>query len=63
MQDHIEDLTEQVFLTEDEGIVALLGGMIARKDQNAMLRSSKVPQLFILGRKTVTSRPKRPRKW
>ena len=33
------------------GIVALLGGMIARKDQNAMLRSSKVPQLFILGRK------------
>ena len=51
MQDHIEDLTEQVFLTEDEGIVALLGGMIARKDQNAMLRSSKVPQLFILGRK------------
>ena len=34
MQDHIEDLTEQVFLTEDEGIVALLGGMIARKDQN-----------------------------
>ena len=25
--------------------------MIARKDQNAMLRSSKVPQLFILGRK------------
>ena len=51
MQDHIEDLTEQVFLTEDEGIVALLGGMVTRKDQNAMLRSSKVPQLFILGRK------------
>ena len=51
MQDHIEDLTEQVFLTEDEGIVALLGGMIARRDQNEMLRTSKVPQLFILGRK------------
>lgn len=51
MQAYIEDLTEQVFLTEDEGIVALLGGMVTRKDQNAMLRSSDVPQLFILGKK------------
>ena len=48
---YIEDLTEQVAVTEDEGIVALLNGMIARKDQNEMLRASKVPQLFILGRK------------
>ena len=32
-------------------VVALLGGMMLRKDQNEMLRSSKVPQLFILGRK------------
>lgn len=51
MKDYIEDLTEQVFVTEDEGIVALLNGMIARKDLNDMLRDSKVPQLFILGRK------------
>lgn len=51
MKDAIEDLTEQVFVTEDEGIVALLNGMIARKDRNEMLRASKVPQLFILGRK------------
>lgn len=51
MQDEIEDLTEQVFITEDDGIVALLGGMIARRDQNEMLRSTKVPVLFILGRK------------
>ena len=47
---YIEDLVEQVHVTEDEGIVALLGGMIARVDQNAMLRASRVPQLFILGR-------------
>ena len=46
-----DNLTEQVAVTEDEGIVALLNGMIARKDQNEMLRASKVPQLFILGRK------------
>lgn len=51
MKDYIEDLTEQVAVTEDEGIVALLNGMIARKDRNEMLRASKVPQLFILGRK------------
>ncbi len=51
MQDYIEDLTEQVTVTEDEGIVALLNGMIARKDRNEMLRASSVPALFILGRK------------
>ena len=51
MADAIEDLTEQVFVTEDEGIVALLNGMIARKDQNEMLRQTKMPVLFILGRK------------
>lgn len=51
MKDYIEDLTEQVAVTEDEGIVALLNGMIARKDRNEMLRASKVPQLFILGHK------------
>ena len=51
MRDYIEDLTEQVFITEDEGIVALLNGMIARWDQNEMLRRSPVPQLFILGKK------------
>ena len=48
---YIEDLAEIVHLTEDEGIVALLGGMISRKDQNEMLRNLSAPQLFILGRK------------
>ncbi len=51
MREAVEDLTEQVFVTEDDGIVALLNGMIARKDRNDMLRASAVPQLFILGRK------------
>lgn len=51
MQDYIEDLTELVAITEDEGIVALLNGMIERHDQNEMLRHTAVPQLFILGRK------------
>lgn len=51
MKDYIADLTDQVFITEDEGIVALLNGMISRRDQNEMLRKSSVKQLFILGRK------------
>ncbi len=51
MKEAIEELTEQVFVTEDEGIIALLNGMIARKDQNAMLRQTTVPVCFILGRK------------
>ncbi|MDE5623430.1 MAG: alpha/beta hydrolase [Alistipes sp.] len=50
MKDAIEDLTEQVAITEEEGIIALLNGMIARKDRNDLLRNSPVPQLFIFGR-------------
>lgn len=50
MQDEIEDLTEMVFLTEDEGIVALLNGMIGRAEQHEMLLQSPVRQLFVLGR-------------
>ena len=51
LKSYIDDLVEQVHITEDEGIVALLGGMIERKDQNEMLKSSPVRQLFILGKK------------
>ncbi len=51
LRDAIEDLAEQVFVTEEEGIVALLNGMIERKDQSEMLRRTTVPTLFILGRK------------
>jgi pimeloyl-ACP methyl ester carboxylesterase len=47
----IEDFTELIMLTEDEGIVALLRGMEERADMNPMLRELAVPQLFILGRK------------
>ena len=51
MKDYIDDLAEQVAITEDEGIVALLNGMIERPDRNEMLRKSSVRQLFIFGRK------------
>ncbi len=51
MADAVADLEEQVFLTEEEGICALLEGMIARPDRNEMLRLSPLKQLFILGKK------------
>ena len=51
MKDYIDDLAEQVAVTEDDGIVALLNGMIERPDRNEMLRRSPVRQLFIFGRK------------
>ena len=47
---YIEDLVEQVHITEDEGIVALLNGMIERVDQNEMLSKCGVRQLFIMGK-------------
>ena len=50
LKSYIDDLVECVHITEDEGIVALLGGMIERADQNEMLRKSSVPQLFIMGK-------------
>ena len=49
LQRYIDGLVEQVHLTDDKGIVALLGGMIERRDQNDMLRHSRVKQLFIMG--------------
>ena len=51
MADEIEELEEQVYVTEDEGIVALLNGMRTRSDRSEMLRRTTVPHLFILGRR------------
>lgn len=51
MQDEIIFLEEQVLVTEAEGVVALLRGMKERADSNELLRSSSLPQLFILGKK------------
>ncbi|MFR9523500.1 MAG: alpha/beta hydrolase [Rikenellaceae bacterium] len=48
---YIDDLRDQVMITEDEGILALLRGMMEREDQNEILRKSTVNQLFIFGEK------------
>lgn len=46
----IEDMTEQIILTEDAGIVAILRGMRDRADNNETLRAYARPKLAIFGR-------------
>lgn len=48
--DRIEELADQITLTDDDGIIALLRGMSQREDMNDILVQSIVPQLFIFGR-------------
>jgi pimeloyl-ACP methyl ester carboxylesterase len=50
MKDYIEDISELILITEDEGVIAILGGMIQRKDRGVMLRDSGIPHMFIFGR-------------
>lgn len=47
---NIDELSDQIAITEDEGIIALLRGMGERRDNNDTLREAAVPELFILGR-------------
>ncbi len=50
LKDYVADLREIVYITEDEGIIALLNGMMKRKEQGDMMRSLNAAQLFIMGR-------------
>lgn len=50
LKDYIEDIAELILITEDEGVIAILGGMITRKDRGELLRDSGIPHLFIFGR-------------
>lgn len=50
LQDYIEDISELILMTEDEGVISILGGMIERQSRGDMLRESGIPHLFIFGR-------------
>jgi pimeloyl-ACP methyl ester carboxylesterase len=50
MADEVAFLEEQLYVTEPEGITALLRGMMGRKGSNELMRESTIPQLFILGK-------------
>lgn len=47
----IEGLAEQIFLTDDDGICALLRGMMARPDRSKVLAEARIPKLFFFGSK------------
>lgn len=47
---YIQELSEQIAMTEDEGIIAILKGLRERRDLNETMRTSSVPQLILLGR-------------
>ena len=50
LKDYIEDLSELILITEDEGVIAILGGMIERKSRGEQLRDSGIAHQFIFGR-------------
>jgi pimeloyl-ACP methyl ester carboxylesterase len=50
LKDWIDDLEELIEITEDEGVIAILGGMIERKSRGEQLRDSGIPHMFIFGR-------------
>lgn len=50
LKDRVEDMEELILITEDEGVIAILGGMIERKDRDEQLRNSPVRHMFIFGR-------------
>ena len=50
LKDYIEDIAELILLAEDEGVMAILAGMIERKSRGEQLRDSGIPHLFIFGR-------------
>ena len=49
LKDYIEDIRELILISEDEGVIAILGGMIERKSRGEQLRDSGIPHLFIFG--------------
>lgn len=50
MADAIAGLSEQISMTEDAGIVAVLRGIRDRKDLSDVMREAKVPEMMVFGR-------------
>lgn len=48
--DVAEELADQIILTDEDGVVALLRGMKQRADMNQMLAESAVPVMFVFGK-------------
>lgn len=46
----VDEIAEQIYLTEDDGAIAILRGMRDRADRSKLLASLSVPKLLIFGR-------------
>ncbi|MBR2061607.1 MAG: alpha/beta hydrolase, partial [Tidjanibacter sp.] len=59
MAEEIEAMAERIILTDDEGAMAQLRGLLARGDQSSVLSEKAVPLCFILGRHDTRVTPER----
>ena len=50
LSERIAQLEESIQMTDDDGITALLNGMMLRSDRNDRLRTLRIPTLFVFGR-------------
>lgn len=59
MAEEMEAMAERIILTEDEGAMAQLRGLLSRGDQSDILKGSSVPLGFIFGRYDERVSPER----
>lgn len=59
MAEEMEAMAERIILTEDDGAMAQLRGLLARGDQSDVLKGSSVPLCFIFGRHDERVSPER----
>lgn len=59
MAEEIEAMAERIILTDDEGAMAQLRGLLARGDQSSVLSEKAVPLCFVLGRHDTRVTPER----
>ncbi len=59
MAEEMEAMAERIILTDDEGAMAQLRGLLARGDQSDVLKESSVPLCFIFGRQDERVSPER----
>ena len=49
--DLIEECVEMYYMNDKDGVVAILNGMMAREDMNALVADATIPHLFVFGMK------------
>lgn len=49
-EEQIDELAEQIMMTDDEAIIAILNGLMERPDRHAVVAALEIPVLFIFGK-------------